>query len=66
MTPIKESLYDREANRLRRQGGVSSPSTTTNTNKAGVAPTANPLVMDGFLFPDQKSLNAYKAKKAQG
>jgi hypothetical protein len=30
------------------------------------APTANPLAMDGFVFPDKKSLDAYKAAKAKG
>jgi hypothetical protein len=30
------------------------------------APTANPLTMDGFVFPDKKSLDAYKAAKAKG
>ena len=62
---FKNNLYTQEANRLRQQGG-STQTSAANTNKAGVAPAANPLIMDGFLFPDKKSLDAYKAKKAQG
>lgn len=33
---------------------------------ATTAPAANPLAMDGFVFPDKKSLDAYKAAKAKG
>ena len=62
---FKNNLYTQEANRLRQQGGGTQTS-TANTGKTGTAPAANPLVMDGFLFPDKKSLDAYKAKKAQG
>jgi len=54
---IKKSIARRSQQNAAPAGGGSSASTS---------PAANPLVMDGFLFPDKKSLDAYKAKKAQG
>lgn len=33
---------------------------------SGAAPAANPFVMDGYAFPDKKSLDAYKAAKQKG
>jgi hypothetical protein len=59
---IRKSIARRSQQNAASAGGGSSSSTSS----AATAPAANPLVMDGFLFPDKKSLDAYKAKKAQG
>jgi hypothetical protein len=59
---VKENeQYEKIITRLRKQiapgaGAVSSDA----------APAASPLVMDGYVFPDKKSLDAYKAAKAKG
>lgn len=52
------AYYDKVVDRIRRTANVGEA-----TSKP---PPNNSLTMDGYVFPDQKSLDAYKEAKAKG
>jgi hypothetical protein len=66
-TWIKKTEAEKEAARDAQYASIIKRMQKSITAaSAGAGQTDNPLTMDGYVFPDKKSLDAYKAAKAKG